>query len=156
MKLKTLLLFVIYNSILAYASQVDTLMVYSQSMTKSIPNVVIQPDGYANQEEAFPVLYLLHGAGGDFSGWVTSVPKIKEYVDKYNIIIVCPDGASTSWYFDSPIDAKMKYESYVSKELIEAIDAKYNTLATKSGRAITGLSMGGHGALYLAFKHQDI
>jgi len=62
----------------------------------------------------------------------------------------------TSWYFDSPIDKEMNYETYVSKELIGAIDTKYNTLANRESRAITGLSMGGHGAFYLAFRHQDI
>jgi len=131
-------------------------MVASNSMNKSIPNIVIVPDNYSTQKAGFSVLYLLHGAGGDYTSWLTKVPSIKEYVDKYNIIIVCPDGGATSWYFDSPIDKKMKYETYVSKELISTIDKKYNTSALKSNRAITGLSMGGHGAFYLAFKHPDI
>src|SRR5690606_1283607 len=67
-----------------------------------------------------------------------------------------PDGGVTSWYFDSPIDPQMQYETYMSKELITRIDQTYRTLSDRSGRAITGLSMGGHGAFYLAFKHQDI
>jgi len=131
-------------------------MVVSKSMNKSISNIVIIPDSYSIQKENFSVLYLLHGADGDYSNWVSKVPSIKEYVDKYNIIIVCPDGGLTSWYFDSPIDSKMKYETYISKELIDAIDNKYNTSAEKNARAITGISMGGHGAFYLAFKHQDV
>jgi len=125
-------------------------------MNKSIANLVILPDSYALQKERFPVLYLLHGAGGDHKDWSTKVSDIKDYADTYNIIIVCPDGGKTSWYFDSPIDKEMNYETYVSKELIGAIDTKYNTLANRESRAITGLSMGGHGAFYLAFRHQDI
>lgn len=156
MKLKLLFLFLFCNAIVAKASQVDTVMVMSKAMNKSIPNLVILPDSYSTQKESFSVLYLLHGAGGDHTDWVSKVPVIKEYADKYNMIIVCPDGGPTSWYFDSPIDEKMKYETYLSKELIDTIDGKYNTTAEKSGRAITGLSMGGHGAFYLAFKHQDI
>jgi len=156
MKLKLLFLFLFCNAIVAKASQVDTVMVMSKAMNKSIPNLVILPDSYSTQKESFSVLYLLHGAGGDHTDWVSKVPAIKEYADKYNIMIVCPDGGPTSWYFDSPIDEKMKYETYLSKELIDTIDGKYNTTAEKSGRAITGLSMGGHGAFYLAFKHQDI
>jgi len=74
----------------------------------------------------------------------------------YNILIVCPDGGSTSWYLDSPIDKEMKYETYISIELVDAIDKKYKTIPEKTARAITGLSMGGHGAFYLSFKHQDI
>ena len=49
----------------------------------------------------------------------------------------------------------MKYETYVSEELVTFIDSHYKTIQSKDKRAITGLSMGGHGAFYLAFKHQD-
>lgn len=156
MRLNLILFFLICNAIGVHASQIDTVMVFSVSMNKSIPNIVILPDSYPTQKEKFPVLYLLHGAGGDYTDWASKVPIIKEYVNTYNMIVVCPDGGSTSWYFDSPIDAEMNYETYLSKELIDTIDKKYNTSTKKSGRAITGLSMGGHGAFYLAFKHQDI
>lgn len=156
MKLKIILLLLICNTISINASQIDTVMIVSASMNKSIPNIVILPDNYSTQKENFSVLYLLHGAGGDYTDWISKVPRIKEYADKYNIIIVCPDGGLTSWYFDSPIDKTMNYETYISKELIDTIDKKYKTSAKKSARAITGLSMGGHGAFYLAFKHQDI
>lgn len=156
MKIKFLLFFLIANSILATASQVDTLKINSIAIKKQIPNLVITPNGYSNSGKKVPVLYLLHGAGGNYKSWLSEVPMIKEYADLYNIIIVCPDGGNTSWYFDSPIAKDMQYETYVSKELVSTIDQKYHTLAQKSGRAITGLSMGGHGAFYLAFKHQDI
>ena len=72
------------------------------------------------------------------------------------MIIVCPDGGFGSWYWDSPVDAGSQYETYVSNELVTWIDSKYKTIKTRKGRAITGLSMGGQGALYLAFRHQDI
>ncbi|MBJ7880031.1 alpha/beta hydrolase [Gelidibacter salicanalis] len=156
MKPRLLLLLLTFNTLIVSASRVDTLMVASASMNKSIPNLVILPDHYSAEQESYPVLYLLHGAGGTYADWVSKVPKLKAYADTYNLIIVCPDGGLTSWYFDSPMDVKMKYETYISKELINAIDTTYNTTAEKSGRAITGLSMGGHGAFYLAFKHQDI
>ena len=156
MKLKLILLFFVCKAVTVTASQIDTVMVMSKSMNKSISNIVIIPDSYATQKESFSVLYLLHGAGGDHTNWLAKVPAIKSYADQYNMIIVCPDGSPNSWYFDSPVDEKMKYETYLSEELIDTIDKKYNTSTEKSGRAITGLSMGGHGAFYLAFKHQDI
>jgi S-formylglutathione hydrolase FrmB len=156
MRLKLILLFLICNSVFVFASSVDTVMVVSKSMNKTIPNIVIIPDNYSTQNDSYSVLYLLHGAGGDYTSWVSKVPSLKKYADMYNILIVCPDGGFTSWYFDSPIDKQFNYETYLSKELIDAIDKKYKTSPKKSDRAITGLSMGGHGAFYLAFKHQDI
>ncbi|MDW5290782.1 alpha/beta hydrolase family protein [Formosa sp. PL04] len=139
-----------------FASQVDTLLVYSKAMNKEIKNVVITPDNYSKKGGAYNVLYLLHGAGGDYKAWLGKAPAIKKYADEYNVIIVCPDGDKTSWYYDSPIDSTMQYETYITKELVSKIDDTYNTTATKSSRAISGYSMGGHGALYLAFKHQDL
>lgn len=152
---KFLLVFLISSCFSATCANVDTLKVQSASMNKSISNLVITPEGYSDQS-SYSVVYLLHGAGGDFTSWISRVPTIQEHSDKYNVIIVCPDGGFTSWYFDSPVDSKMKYETYVSQELIEAVDSKYATSARKEDRAITGLSMGGHGAFYLAFKHQDV
>ncbi|MEM7373178.1 MAG: alpha/beta hydrolase family protein [Bacteroidota bacterium] len=125
-------------------------------MEKTIPNLVIVPDNYGNQQAQYSVLYLLHGAYGDHTDWLTKYPAIKSYADTYNLIIVCPNGGYNSWYVDSPIDETMNYETYVAIELVEAIDDRYNTVKDKAGRAITGLSMGGHGAFYLAFRHQDI
>ena len=81
---------------------------------------------------------------------------MKQMADDYNLIIVCPDGGFSSWYFDSPVDPTIKYETYITKELIDYIDKNYKTVKKKEGRAITGLSMGGHGALYLAIRHQDV
>jgi len=156
MKFRLLLLFIIGNSFYLAAFQLDTLKVESEIMNKTITNLVILPDDYNAKTPKLPVVYLLHGAGGDYSSWTAKVPKIKAYANTYNVIIVCPDGGKTSWYLDSPIDPSMQYETYVSQELIEAVDSNYNTISDKHGRAITGLSMGGHGAFYLAFKHPDI
>ena len=135
---------------------VDTVQVYSAAMDQTIPNLVITPKDYTEQNDELPVIYLLHGAGGYFSNWFFRVPEIEQYATDYNIIIVCPDGDKTSWYIDSPIDSTSQYESYITRELVPGIDQKYRTIKQKNGRAITGLSMGGHGAFYLAFRHQDI
>lgn len=72
------------------------------------------------------------------------------------MLIVCPDGGFGSWYWDSPVDKDFQYETYVSKELVAFVDSKYKTIKDRKGRAITGLSMGGHGGLYLAIRHQDV
>jgi S-formylglutathione hydrolase FrmB len=148
------LLFVLFY-VQVHAASVDTLVTYSASMKKSIKAVVILPENYKNSG-TYPVTYILHGAGGNYADWIKKVPELKDYADQYQMIIVCPDGNVTSWYLDSPVDPSWKYETYVSRELVATIDSKYKTIKDRKGRAITGLSMGGHGALYLAFKHQDV
>lgn len=136
------------------AATADTVSVYSEAMARSIKSVVILPNGYSGKQ-ALPVVYLLHGYSGNYADWITKVPKIKEYADLYHIIIVCPDGGFAGWYFDSPVDKKSRYETYISNELVGWIDKHYATIKNRKGRAIMGLSMGGYGALYLAFRHQD-
>jgi S-formylglutathione hydrolase FrmB len=137
------------------AAKVDTVDTYSAAMHKTIKAVVVTPDDYA-AGRAFPVVYMLHGYGGNYSDFIKNIPSIKTDVDRYHFIIVCADGRRNSWYFDSPVDSASRYETYVSKELVDWIDAHYKTIRDRSGRAIMGLSMGGHGALYLSFRHQDV
>jgi S-formylglutathione hydrolase FrmB len=145
--------------ILAYttiqAAVVDTIQVYSKSMQKNIKAVIITPDNYPASKE-LPVVYLLHGYSGNHLDWINKARGFEKAADLYSLIIVCPDGGFGSWYWNSPVDPKSQYETFVSEELVKAIDTKYKTIKDRSGRAITGLSMGGHGALYLAIKHQDV
>lgn len=125
-------------------------------MHKQIKCVVIKPDAYKKKKNHFPVVYLLHGYGGWYSNWITRAPELKNYADEYQTIIVCPDGNTGSWYFNSPVDSTYKYETHLAEEVVSYIDSHYKTIADKNHRAITGLSMGGHGALYLALRHPDI
>lgn len=148
-------LFLMGLSAVLYASKVDTVKVFSPSMQKEIKTVVIIPDAYS-QETEFPVLYLLHGYSDNYGGWVNKAPAVKELADRHDMIIVCPDGAYGSWYFDSPVDPAFKFETFVSEELVDWVDKNYKTVRKREGRAITGLSMGGHGGLYLGFRHQDV
>lgn len=136
----------------ANAATVDTVSIYSNAMHMSIKCVVVKPETKDN----VPVLYLLHGYSGNYSNWINRAPSLKQYADEYKMMIVCPDGGYGSWYFDSPIDSTMRYETYVSKEVVEYIDAHYPTIKDRKARAITGLSMGGHGGLFLGFRHADI
>ncbi|MBO0951556.1 esterase family protein [Fibrella sp. HMF5405] len=137
------------------ASKIDTVATTSASMNKTIKAVVITPDSYADGKE-LPVLYLLHGYGGNYSDWPKKVAGLGKAADTYQMIVVCPDGNVGSWYFDSPADPSFRYETYVADELVSWVDNHYKTIKNRSGRAITGLSMGGHGALYLAFRHQNV
>ena len=139
----------------SFAAKIDTLQVYSPSVKKNINVVAVLPDSY-NSEKSYPVFYLLHGYGGNHYSWVQKAPITSSLADMHQFIIICPDGSRSSWYFDSPIDSTCGYETFVSKELIKWVDDKYKTIAKREGKAISGLSMGGHGGLFLGFRHQDV
>jgi S-formylglutathione hydrolase FrmB len=137
------------------AAIVDTVDTYSSAMKRNLKAVIVRPDNYDKLKE-LPVVYLLHGYSDNYSGWIKKAGGFQKAADQYNMIIVCPDGGYGSWYWDSPVDDKFKFETYVATELVNWVDSKYKTIKDRKGRAITGLSMGGHGALYLALKHQDV
>ncbi len=156
MKKNTLLLFAILAATALSAQRVDTVAVYSRAMSKTIKNVVVLPESYKQGAGRYPVVYLLHGFGGVYSEWTDRMkPTLPKVASQNEMIIVCPDGGR-SWYFDSPVDPSIRYETYMHKELAAWIDANYRTVASAGGRAVTGLSMGGHGGLWLGFRHQDV
>ena len=154
MRLFFLCLFFILSS-QCMAGSVDTVTIYSKAMRKSYKCVVIKPDSYKNRNTKFATVYLLHGHSGNFSNWIKLVPQLKKYADDYQLLIVCPDGKINSWYFDSPINDSIQFETYIAKEVPAYIDARYNSIKNRNARAITGLSMGGHGGLFLGFRHAD-
>ncbi len=127
----------------------------SKTMRREMSYRIIFPDQYEpNRQKRFPVIYLIHGLGGNFKNW-TDLTKIDEtYSKNYDFIIVMPDGGN-GWYSDSvnvPFD---KYESYLTDEFIPLIDKRFRTLADKNGRIIAGLSMGGYGAVKFGLKYPE-
>lgn len=89
------------------------------------------------------------------SGPWLQITDLRSLSERYRMIFVCPDGEK-SWYWDSPLHAESQFETFISGELPAWIDARYPTIAAREGRAITGLSMGGHGALWNAVRHPDV
>ena len=157
MKKRNLLLAALLLILVApsFAAKVDTLLVNSPSMNKDVQVVVVTPDAALGKKAvACPVIYLLHGYGGNAKTWIGVKPDLPQIADEKGIIFVCPDGKN-SWYWDSPKDPSYRYETFVSSELVKYIDGHYKTIADRKGRAITGLSMGGHGAMWNAIRHKD-
>jgi S-formylglutathione hydrolase FrmB len=154
---RVVLLLMMYSGIASGANAAaDTVSIFSKSMARAIKCIVITPSAYSKQDKRFAVVYLLHGAHGNFSNWVTRVPDMQELADNNELMIVCPDGNPNSWYFDSPVDSAARYETYIATEVPAYIDANYRTRADRQHRAISGLSMGGHGAMFIAFRHAEI
>jgi len=139
----------------AFSSTLDIVDVPSLCMGKSFKACVITPDAYLKSTKHFSVMYFLHGFSGNYSVWPRVAP-LAEYSDKYSLIFVCPDGGYDSWYIDSPVKPNSKFETYVIKEVVPFVDAHYRTWNKSSGRAISGSSMGGHGAMTLLAKHPDM
>jgi S-formylglutathione hydrolase FrmB len=139
----------------SFAAIVDTVEIRSNAMNKSRKCIVITPGKTKKGKDLYPTVYLLHGFGGNYSNWIKRVPELAAYADEYKTLIVCPDGEFGSWYYDSPIDSTMRYETYVAKEIPAYIEANYPAIKDRRARAISGLSMGGHGGLFLGFRHAD-
>jgi S-formylglutathione hydrolase FrmB len=155
--MKTLLIiFCTSICIRTLADNVDTILIHSTVMNKDIKCVIISPNGHPAAGTHWPVLYLLHGWSANYAQWIQTAPQLAQEATTDGILFVCPDGGYDSWYFDSPIDPTTRYETFVIHELIPYIDAHYPTRTDKAHRAITGLSMGGHGALYLAIRHRNL
>lgn len=134
----------------------ETVEIFSPSMDRTLHATVVLPDAYNDHGAPLPVIYLLHGAVGDHTSWVKETPEqglVQRLSNAYNIVFVMPDGDPFSFYIDSPWNPGSQFETHIIGEVIPVIDANYRTIEDKSGRAITGLSMGGHGALYLSARN---
>lgn len=142
----------------AQKHQTDTIeiasdrLAYPMKVCVTLPAQALQSD---SKEKRFPVLYLLHGYSGDYSNWVKMGGNIDSLATVNEMIVVCPDGRD-SWYWDSRYDDKMQMESFITKELIPEIDRRFPTRNCAGQRAVTGLSMGGQGAMFLAIRHPEL
>jgi len=120
---------------------------------------VYLPPGYLASGLRYPVLYLLHGGGGDQADWVT-YGGIRSIMDDAiaadptaAAIVVMPDGDDAQWY-DS-LDGTIQNQQYVLSYLIPFVDRHFQTIAERAGRAIDGLSNGGYGSMHLSAKAPD-
>jgi S-formylglutathione hydrolase FrmB len=155
MRKTSLLLFSLFLLQVSFAAIVDTVEIRSNAMNKSRKCVVITPGKNKKGKELYPTVYLLHGYGGNYANWATRVPELQAYADEFKMVVVCPDGEFGSWYFDSPVDSSLRYETYIANEVPAYIEANYPVIKDRKARAITGLSMGGHGGLFLGFRHTN-
>lgn len=98
------------------------------------------------EPDPVPALFLLHGWSGCFRDWSNKCD-IQKVADESGFIIICPDGFYDSWYVDAGNPEKMQWRKFFDKELYPKIMEKYYLDPEKT--FITGLSMGGHGAINL-------
>jgi enterochelin esterase-like enzyme len=130
---------------------------YSNELKQEVGFGIYLPPGYFDVDKRFPVIYWLHGKGGnEAEGFYTGIP---DYLNQailskkvQSMVMVLVNGVNYSMFSDS-YDKTVLAETTFIKELIPFIDNNYRTVANISGRALEGFSMGGNGALKLAFKY---
>lgn len=111
---------------------------------------IFTPKDYATSNKKYPVVFMLHGWSANYKQW-NSIINCQKFADGYGFILVCPDGFFDSWYINSPKKTLGQYADFFFKNLVPTIKQNYAKVDDKN-MFITGLSMGGHGALYL-FMH---
>jgi endo-1,4-beta-xylanase len=120
--------------------------------------VYLPPDYDANPSRRYPVVYWLHGYGGNPRAGAVFVTPLDAAIRAGKtkpMIAVLVNGLAASFYSDSR-DGKTPVDSVIVKELIPHIDATYRTIAKREARAVEGFSMGGYGAAHLGFAHPDL
>ncbi|MCU7495533.1 MAG: esterase family protein [Ignavibacteria bacterium] len=149
--MKKIILILLLISMKQVFSQ-DLLIKDSPNIPHADTSLVFLPGGY-DEAKSYPLLIMLHGWSGNYKQWDEVTGGLKKYADKYQFIIVCPDGFYDSWYVDSPVKLKSQFETFFTKELLPEVESKYRV--DRSNIFITGLSMGGHGAMMMLLKHPD-
>jgi len=141
----------------AAATRVETVKFESKLVGQTLPyNVVLPPlyDAPGSRAVKYPVLYLLHGLGGDSGNWVSDRAHLAAHAAAYRFIIVTPEGKN-GWYTDSATVPADKFETYILEELIPDVERRFRALTTRDARAVAGLSMGGYGALKFGVKYPE-
>lgn len=130
---------------------------FSSAFLGEVKYTIYIPASYdENPGQEFPVLYLLHGGGGNYDTYVCQIKltsTIEQLLEKGTFgptIIVMPEG-DMGWWMDSK-DGTKPYQSFLLEELVPHIDNTYRTLEGREHRAIGGLSMGGFGSISLSFR----
>ncbi|WP_031527206.1 alpha/beta hydrolase [Dyadobacter crusticola] len=140
----------------------DQLSLPSKLLKSARKFAIYLPPDYATSERSYPVLYLLHGAGDDQTGWV-QFGMAQHIADKAiadgtsaPMIIVMPDANTGRRGYFNDVKGDWPYEDYFFKELIPFIEKKYRVKAEKEFRAVAGLSMGGGGTFMYALHHPEL
>lgn len=123
---------------------------YSASLEREITYRAILP-AVVQSPQKLPVVYLLHGGGGDFREW-SNDSDVARFAEE-RLVLVMPEGES-SYYTNSVDRPKDRFEDYIVKDLIADVESRFP--ADPSRRSIAGVSMGGFGAIKLALKHPEV
>jgi S-formylglutathione hydrolase FrmB len=145
-------------------SRIDCNALNSQILKQLVHYCVYLPAGYDAAARTpgaarYPLLYFLHGLGDNeqtlfnSGGW-TLLDEMRSKHEIGNFLIVAPEGRR-SFYINSS-DGRFRYSDFFLREFMPYIEGKYHAGASREKRAVSGISMGGYGALRLAFAHPEL
>jgi enterochelin esterase-like enzyme len=140
----------------------------SKLFSKKLTYSIYLPEGYwQNTDRKYPVVYLLHGINSSSSSFL-HVDHIEAFMDKEiasgditKMIVVMPDSGKNAFYKDTPLnpnstDTTGPWATQLTDELRNVVEAKYRTINDARFRGITGISMGGYGAMTLGTSHPEL
>lgn len=159
----TLLLIMFASFLAAQTGKVmDNLSVPSKLLKMDRKYAIYLPPDYETSQRSYPVLYLLHGAGDDQSGWV-QFGEVLNIADKAinsgsatPMIIVMPDANTGQRGYVNNVTGTWPYEDFFFQEFMPFIEKTYRTRTEKRYRAVSGLSMGGEGTFIYALHHPEL
>ncbi|MEA1876847.1 MAG: alpha/beta hydrolase family protein [Bacteroidota bacterium] len=166
--MKNLFLTINLSLLVAFSALAQSGKVYDNlSMTSTILDsernfAIYLPPDYESSHRSYPVLYLLHGAGDDQTGWIQfgEVLRVCDNAIKDGsatpMIIVMPDAQTGRRGYYNDIMGDWRYEDFFFEELIPHIEKTYRAKNEKRFRAVAGLSMGGGGSFMYALHHPEI
>ncbi|MGB7435460.1 MAG: alpha/beta hydrolase family protein [Candidatus Acidiferrum sp.] len=144
----------------AATGRVECNALASKILSRSVRYCVVLPPSFdANKTRQFPILYFLHGLGDNeqfflHSGAWNLSEDMRERGEIRDFVIATPD-ADATFYINSE-NGKDRYEDFLLEEFFPFIEKRYRTAPGRGHRAIAGISMGGYGALHIAFRHPQL
>ncbi|HEY2120380.1 MAG TPA: alpha/beta hydrolase-fold protein [Candidatus Acidoferrum sp.] len=142
------------------AGRVECNSMPSKILARPVPYCVVLPTSFdADKTKHFPILYFFHGLGDNeqflvHSGLWNVVEDLRDKRELKDFLIATPDGGTT-FYINSK-DGRNRYEDFLIQEFFPFIEKRYRVASGRANRAIDGVSMGGFGALHLAFRHPQL
>jgi len=140
----------------------DNLTVPSKILKMDRKFAIYLPPDYEISQRSYPVLYLLHGAGDDQTGWV-QFGEVQWIADKAiregtvtPMIIVMPDANTGQRGYFNDIKGECRYDEFFFQELMPYVEKNYRIKGEKRYRAVAGLSMGGGGSFMYALHHPEL
>jgi S-formylglutathione hydrolase FrmB len=155
-----LLIFVAFSPFVVAQGRIDCNSLNSRTLHRAVRYCVMLPPGYeTNANQKYPALYFLHGLGENeqtllrSGGWGL-IEDLRQQHKIGEFILVAPEGRGS--FFINSADGHDRYSDFLLTEFIAYTEAHYRILHDRRSRGVTGLSMGGYGALRLAFSHPEL